>query len=235
MNMQIQGKIHATFEAAQVTERFRKREFVLELAAMSAFWGRIRSLLDDKLVRHFRETHAPVQELSLATSVGLFWALTPLVGIQMSLVAATWALFRFAGLRFHLGIAIAFVWITNPATLPFFYYGFYMVGRFFFLWLDVELKAISIGTIQQLLLNNQQLDFWTGVSEWIRLLTQDLGQPMLIGGLIVGLPCAIFGYFLTAKLVNSYRRRLAHNMDLNLRQWEDRFVYHKETTGENRQ
>jgi hypothetical protein len=37
MNMQIQGKIHATFEAAQVTERFRKREFVLELEGGSRY------------------------------------------------------------------------------------------------------------------------------------------------------------------------------------------------------
>jgi Domain of unknown function (DUF3127) len=37
MNMQIQGKIHATFEAAQVTERFRKREFVVELDAASRY------------------------------------------------------------------------------------------------------------------------------------------------------------------------------------------------------
>jgi single-stranded DNA-binding protein len=37
MNMQIQGRIHATFEAAQVTERFRKREFVLELDAASRY------------------------------------------------------------------------------------------------------------------------------------------------------------------------------------------------------
>ncbi|MBJ21885.1 MAG: DUF3127 domain-containing protein [bacterium] len=37
MNMQIQGKIHATFDAAQVTERFRKREFVLELEGASRY------------------------------------------------------------------------------------------------------------------------------------------------------------------------------------------------------
>jgi len=35
--MQIQGKIHTTFDAAQVTERFRKREFVLELEAASRY------------------------------------------------------------------------------------------------------------------------------------------------------------------------------------------------------
>ncbi len=35
--MQIQGRIHATFEVAQVTERFRKREFVLELDAASRY------------------------------------------------------------------------------------------------------------------------------------------------------------------------------------------------------
>lgn len=37
MNMQIQGKIHAAFDAAQVTDRFRKREFVLELDAASRY------------------------------------------------------------------------------------------------------------------------------------------------------------------------------------------------------
>lgn len=37
MNMQIQGKIHATFDAAQVTDRFRKREFVLELEGGSRY------------------------------------------------------------------------------------------------------------------------------------------------------------------------------------------------------
>ena len=37
MNMQIQGKIHAAFDAAQVTDRFRKREFVLELEAASRY------------------------------------------------------------------------------------------------------------------------------------------------------------------------------------------------------
>ena len=32
MGMEIEGRIHALFEAQQVTERFRKREFVLELS-----------------------------------------------------------------------------------------------------------------------------------------------------------------------------------------------------------
>ena len=37
MNMEIQGKIHATFDEQQVTPRFRKREFVLELDAASRY------------------------------------------------------------------------------------------------------------------------------------------------------------------------------------------------------
>ena len=35
--MQIQGKIHTTFGAAQVTDRFRKREFVLGLDGASRY------------------------------------------------------------------------------------------------------------------------------------------------------------------------------------------------------
>jgi len=37
MGMQTDGKIHAIFDAQQVTERFRKREFVLELADNSRY------------------------------------------------------------------------------------------------------------------------------------------------------------------------------------------------------
>jgi hypothetical protein len=37
MNMKTQGKIHATFDVAQITERFRKREFVLELEGASRY------------------------------------------------------------------------------------------------------------------------------------------------------------------------------------------------------
>lgn len=37
MNMQAQGKIHALFDAEQVTQRFRKREFVLELDGGSRY------------------------------------------------------------------------------------------------------------------------------------------------------------------------------------------------------
>ncbi len=37
MNMQSQGKIHALFDTEQVTQRFRKREFVLELDGDSRY------------------------------------------------------------------------------------------------------------------------------------------------------------------------------------------------------
>ena len=37
MSMQVQGRIHASFPAEQVTQRFRKREFVLELDGGSRY------------------------------------------------------------------------------------------------------------------------------------------------------------------------------------------------------
>jgi hypothetical protein len=37
MNMQTQGKLHVIHDSAQVTERFRKREFVLELEGGSRY------------------------------------------------------------------------------------------------------------------------------------------------------------------------------------------------------
>jgi len=37
MNMQVQGRIHSAFPEEQVTQRFKKREFVLELDAASRY------------------------------------------------------------------------------------------------------------------------------------------------------------------------------------------------------
>jgi hypothetical protein len=37
MGMEISGKLHAIFEAKQITERFRKREFVVELSDNSRY------------------------------------------------------------------------------------------------------------------------------------------------------------------------------------------------------
>ncbi|MCB1137578.1 MAG: DUF2062 domain-containing protein, partial [Leptospiraceae bacterium] len=91
-------------------------------------WSKIRQILDEKLIRPFRESHAPVQELALGSSIGMFWAMTPLVGIQMYLVTMTWLLMKLLGRKINLAVALAMVWISNPITMGPLYYAFYKTG-----------------------------------------------------------------------------------------------------------
>lgn len=60
-----------------------------------------------------------------AFSVGLFCAMLP---IPCQMVAAALGA-RFS--RSNLALAVGLVWITNPLTMPLFFYGNYWVGTFF--------------------------------------------------------------------------------------------------------
>ena len=88
----------------------------------------VKQVLNEKLIQPFFKAKASRHEIALGAAIGMFWALNPLVGIQMMLVLANWVVFKAIGIRFSSPIGVAMVWITNPVTMPFFYYGFYISG-----------------------------------------------------------------------------------------------------------
>ena len=185
----------------------------------------LKDIIDRRIIRHFRETHAPVHELALASLVGIFWALTPLVGVQMSLVTGHWVLMRLMRLRFNLPIGIAWVWITNPITMPFFYYGFYLVGVLSYKVLGIQIDWVSFDSIKQALRQAEAMTAWEGLRFWMGYMVGTLGLPMLIGGFVTGIPCALAGYPITRSLVNAYRTKQAAKLGMTLYEWEARFVY----------
>ena len=64
--------------------------------------------------------------------VGLICATTPLVGMQMAMVAGVWGIQRLVApeWRFNVVVAMGWTWITNVFTLPPIYYLFLVTGRF---------------------------------------------------------------------------------------------------------
>lgn len=197
-------------------------------------WNKLKGILDDKLIRHFRESHAPVSSLSLGTAVGLFWALTPLVGIQMMLTTATWVVFKSFKIKFNLPISLAWVWLTNPFTMPFFYYAFYMAGHLLFQIFDPETMRISFDLFKSTLAQANEMNLMDGVMHWVRFIAHDLGWPMIVGATLIGLPSAIISYPLTFRFINNHRRHVAENHNMTLEEWENRYVYktHQEHTPE---
>ncbi len=188
-------------------------------------WRRIKSAIDRKLLLPLRESHAPIHELALGTGVGIFWAVTPLVGARMTMVTVTWLGLRQIGLRFTLPVALAWVWVPNPVLMPIISYTFYLTGILVYNLIGIEIAAISLSAIELVLREARDLPLLEGLSLWGRFLMDALGWPMLVGSLVLGIPLVLFSYPLTVRMVNEYRKRKAASMGLTLAQWEERFVY----------
>lgn len=188
-------------------------------------WKNLGILIDDKIIRHFRDSRAPVQELSLATAVGFFWALTPLVGIQMMLTTFTWVIFKSAHIRFNLPIALALVWITNPITMPFFYYTFYITGYLSFKLLGFDIAIVSFRLFKETLIQANEMNLIDGLTHWVRYVINDLGWPMMLGSLIVDIPATIISYPVSKYIINNYRKQKATSKGLSLHEWEDKYVH----------
>ena len=113
--------------------------------------------------------HLHRHTVAKAFAIGLFWMSIPMPW-QM-LAAALTAI----PLRANLPISVALVWISNPLTMPPIFYFNYVVGA----WLMGE-------TAQ---------DFeWSMDPEKLSILLQQIGAPLYLGSVAVGLVLAVIGY-----------------------------------------
>ncbi len=88
------------------------------------------SLLRLKLVVPLLRSKKPPEFTARGAMIGMGWAMTPLVGIQMYMVFLTWLFTRrFFKWDFSLPIGLAWTWVTNVFTVPPFYYAFYVTGK----------------------------------------------------------------------------------------------------------
>lgn len=83
-----------------------------------------------RLVVPVKRSRHPPEHTARGVGIGLFWAFTPLVGVQMGLCLLTWlAVRRFPSVSFNLLVAIAWTWVTNALTMWPLYYAFYVTGK----------------------------------------------------------------------------------------------------------
>ncbi len=112
---------------------------------------------------------------SMAFFVGLFVACMPVPG-QM-LIAASLAVL----LKCNLPLSVGLVWLTNPVTMPAFYFTAYKVGA---LILEAPVERL-----------NFELSF-----HWLTTSLTAVWRPFLLGCLICGLFFGSVGYFLISQL-----------------------------------
>lgn len=93
-------------------------------------WARLRRWVHYKLMIPIKRSHHPPEHTARGSLVGLAWAFTPSIGLQMLLVIATWIvarrLFRW---DFNVIVGVAWTWTTNALTMLPSYYAFYVTGQ----------------------------------------------------------------------------------------------------------
>tara|TARA_Y100000588_G_scaffold96933_1_gene105033 strand:- start:316 stop:750 length:435 start_codon:yes stop_codon:yes gene_type:complete len=134
--------------------------------------------------------------------------MTPLVGIQMALVAGFWAIQKFFApqWKFNVIAAMAWTWVTNVFTVPIVYYIFLVTGRVMLgRWealLGFEEFSVKLEHI---------LSIGGGgiTAAWdITLAMVELwGVPMFVGCIPWAILCGWGGYYWTLRYKESRERR----------------------------
>lgn len=146
-----------------------------------------------------RSPHSP-EYSARGVAVGMFWALTPLIGIQMYLCLMTWLLAKQTkGLRFSLMIACAWTWVSNVFTMLPIYYVFYITGQIMIgNWGNISGYETFIVSFQFAFAEN--IGFWDSMIELMALLAREVGVAMGVGCL----PYAIIGGWLSYRISLKY-------------------------------
>ena len=146
------------------------RKFIKRLMPEPSRIKNARSLqILDRWIHDPNLWHLNRRSVATAFFVGLFCAFIPLP-LQMLFAAG-------AAVVFHsnLPISVSLVWITNPITIPPFFYGAYRVGSAI-----LNKPAIELQMDQSWQHIQQEL-----VTVW---------QPLVLGSLVCGLLCGLLGY-----------------------------------------
>ena len=136
--------------------------------------------------------------IALGTAIGMFFGMTPTVGIQMILVL-TFAFLMRPFFKFNKVAGVLTVYVTNPLTVVPIYWACYKIGTYFVAG-HVTYEKFS-GILE-----------YKGYEEWsrtVRSLVFDVGAPLLVGCLLVATVSALLTYPTMIWLIRQVRRRQA--------------------------
>ena len=150
--------------------------------------------------------HGSPEQIALGAAIGVLVALSPTIGLQMIIAA-----FIATAVNASRPAAVIPVWITNPLTIPPVYAFTYYVGSFFWPGPDAPISEVY-DVFQKLVTDLASESFWEVLDQFRRVLALggELFLPMVIGGLVVGLPAAGVTYFATLFAVRRFRAGLHH-------------------------
>ena len=135
--------------------------------------------------RRFLKIRGRPNEIALGLALGLFVGMTPSMGFHTAIAVFFAALFKWNKISSAIG-----VWVTNPLTAPVIYPVNYFIGaKLIGLQKDYFVfKANGFATIYKMMLKAPEI-FWA----------------LIIGGIVLGLPLAVAGYYFSYSVVQRYQ------------------------------
>lgn len=174
---------------------------------------RRRFSLREKLGRliHFRlviplmRSPHPPEYTARSVMVGLFWAFTPLIGVQMYLVGLTWLITRInRRWDFSIIVSLAWTWVTNVFTMVPTYYVFYVVGQLLMGNFDAHFGYDHFAHAWHAAVETE--GFFKKFAVYGQVIATEQGLPMVIGSLPFSFGSAWLGYRWSLKFVIRRRR-----------------------------
>jgi uncharacterized protein (DUF2062 family) len=135
--------------------------------------------------RRFLKIRGHPNEIALGLALGLFVGMTPSMGFHTAIAVFFAALFKWNKISSAVG-----VWITNPLTAPFIYGVNYFIGA----------KLIGLQKVYLL----SEAHGFTKIYK-IMLKAPEIFWALTIGGVLLGLPLAIAGYYFSFSVVQKYQ------------------------------
>ena len=159
-----------------------------------------------KTYTRFLKIRGNPKEIALGLSMGLVVGMTPFIGLHTAPAVFLAALFKWNQISAAIG-----VWISNPFTAPFVYSLTYFVGKF----------AIGIQKAPQL---HTDLSYTIILSMLQQ--TPEVLLILVVGGIILGLPLPLLGYYFSYSAVSRYqediRSKLAKRRERSAKKKKDK-------------
>jgi uncharacterized protein (DUF2062 family) len=141
-----------------------------------------------RIYKRFIRIRGNPREIALGFALGVFVGMSPTMGVQTPIAVFFAALCKWSKLSAAVG-----VWISNPLTAPVIYGVTYITGA----------KLLQLEPVFRMPLSPT----WSTLKAMLSKAPQALGA-MTVGGVIIGLPLAVIGYYLSYAAVEKYRKDL---------------------------
>ena len=133
------------------------------------------------LITRLKNIKGEPSYIALGLAIGVFIGSTPFFPFHTSIALVLAILLK--GSRIT---AAAGVWVSNPVTLPFFYVSTYKIGAF------------MLGVTSPIDVSGQSFSELLGKGF-------EITRAMILGGLVVGIPLSIAGYYITLRIITAFR------------------------------